>query len=280
MISLRAFTKYQRKKVLKASLLKPTNVLVLATGILAGTFSGMLIPVGIVAYGVLCYLDLSSEGFLRQVLRSDECPGSAVFPRPLSTLPLPIDMSRKLETLELRKLQTNILATFQKITWLYEKIDDFTRELWGNILPIQKLVERSNQLLYKAQNIQDYLSSEQVERIQHGVTLLQEKIDRAEDAFSREQYQQALDARKGHLANLCDMQRSYVRLVSQLTNISISLDSLHSRMVKLSTAEHSPAKSESGRVIEQLHGMLYDMEVLDAAINEQLSLSRDTPQTP
>ena len=69
---LSVLSKRQQTKLFKASLLKPTNLLVLVVGFIAGKFSGLLIPVGIVAYGVLCYLDLSSEEFVENILKPDK----------------------------------------------------------------------------------------------------------------------------------------------------------------------------------------------------------------
>ena len=87
-----------------------------------------------------------------------------------------------------------------------------------------------------------------------------------------ELYQQALDARYKHLDTLRDIQQVYERLVSQLTNISLSLESMYSRMVKLKTSEYSLASAESDQVSAQLHGILEEMDQLDSAINENLSL--------
>ena len=101
---------------------------------------------------------------------------------------------------------------------------------------------------------------------------LQQKIQRVKDEFSRQQYQQALDARYKHLETLRDIQQVYERLVSQLTNISISLESMYSRMMKLKTSEYSLASAESDQVSAQLHEILQEMEQLDSALNENLSL--------
>ncbi|PIE32552.1 hypothetical protein CSA56_15225 [candidate division KSB3 bacterium] len=280
MISLRTLPKQQRQKLLKASLLKPMNVLVLTTGILAGTFSGVLIPVGIVAYGVLCYLDLSSDSFFKQTLKLETCLDDTRKLRFQPTLPFSVETLRHLEASEIRELQQHILTTFQKITRLYEELDDFTKKLWGELAPVRELVERSGQLLHKAQHIKYYLDSEQMMSIQDDIAVFQKKIDQSGDPFVQTQYQHALNARKLHLTNIEDIQRSYERFISQLTNISISLDSLHSRMMKLSTTEQSVVEPDSGQITEQLHSMLHDMELLDAALDEQFSFTQTPRQTP
>lgn len=270
---LSVLSKRQQTKLFKASLLKPTNLLVLVVGFIAGKFSGLLIPVGIVAYGVLCYLDLSSEEFVENILKPDKGFSDADLQDAIVPLPSGEKLPQQLHTAELQELRKNIFATQQRIEQLYEQVDHFSRELLGELSQTKELAERSDQFLRKAQMIRDYLASEDAEQIQQGVTALEEKIQHVEDHFSKWQYQQALDARNRHLKNLRDLQRIYDRLTSQVTNISISLDSLYSRMIKLKTTEYSPTGIENEQVAAQLQQMLQDIDQLDSAVNEHLSLS-------
>jgi chromosome segregation ATPase len=262
----------KQKKLLKVSLLNPKNLFVLATGFVAGIFfSPILIPIGIMAYGILCYLDLSSEEFVKKVLQLDES-GSSVTDEmpPLSTQ----QQAQKLETKELQSLQANITATKEKIQQLYDNADEFTRALLADLSQVENLVEKSDEFLFKAQAIRNYLASENVSQINQDLTALQEKIQSVSDEFSNRQYQQALVARQKHLESLQDIQRVYERLVSQLTNISISLDSMYSRMMKLKTSEYSLASAESEQVSAQLDQILEDVEQLDTALKQNLALPK------
>lgn len=260
------------KKLLKASLLNPKNLFVLITGFVAGKFSLALIPIGIMAYGILCYLDLSSEEFVKKVLNSDK--KTAKIDPDKSQIRSLSDQQRAqtLETKELQSLQVNITTTREKIQELYNNTDDFTRALLGDFSQIENLVRRSHNLLLKAQTIRNYLSSENVEQMKNDMTSLQEKIQSLSDNFSKRQYQQALNARHKHLESLRDIQQVYERLVSQVTNISLSLDSMHSRMMKLKTSEYSMASAESDQVSAELNEILRDVEQLDTALNENLEL--------
>jgi DNA repair exonuclease SbcCD ATPase subunit len=265
--------KSKMTKLLKASLLNPKNLFVLATGFVAGIFfSYVLIPIGIMAYGILCYLDLSSEDFVKKVLKLDENGSEAA----LETDAMPSlsaqRKAQKLEAKELQSLQANIAATREKIQQLYDNTDDFTRALLGDFSQIENLAEKSNEFLLKAQTIRNYLSSENVVQIKQDIPSLQEKIQSVSDDFSKRQYQQALRARSKHLKSLRDIQQIYERLVSQLTNISISLDSMYSRMMKLKTSEYSLASAESDQVSSQLDDLLRDVEQLDTALTENLAL--------
>ena len=64
----------------------------------------------------------------------------------------------------------------------------------------------------------------------------------------------------------------YERLLSQLTNISLSLDSIYSRMMKLKTSDYS-ANAESDLVSAQLMQLLEDIDLLDTALSEHLGFS-------
>ena len=262
--------KEQQKKVLKASLVNPKNLFVLAIGLASGAFSLMLIPIGLMAYGILCYLDVSSEEFVTNVLTPPTCAAKAAKEmRPLSDQ----QKAQTLETEELQHLKSNLLLSKEKIYHQYEDSDDFTQRLLGNLSQIENLIERSEVFLFKAQTIRNYLASEDHEKIQQDIASLQEKIRSIHDGFSQRQYQQALETRHKHLETLQDIQRMYERLVSQVTNIWMSLDSIYSRMMKLKTSEYSPANAESEQVSSQLSQLLEDIEQLDTALNEHLALS-------
>jgi hypothetical protein len=268
-----ASRKNKQTKLLKASLLNPKNLFVLATGFVAGTFfSYVLIPIGIMAYGILCYLDLSSVEFAKKVLGVDKEVSDAALDNDEMRSLSDQQKARKLEAKELQSLQTDITATKKKIQQLYDDTDDFMRALLGDFCQIENLVGRSDELLFKAQTIRNYLSSENVDRIKQDITSLQGKIQKIRDDFSKRQYEQALNARRKHLESLQDIRQVYERLVSQLTNISISLDSMYSRMMKLKTSEYSLESAESDQVSAQLTELLRDAEQLDTALNENLAL--------
>jgi hypothetical protein len=266
--------KNNQKEIIKASLFNFKNLFVLATGIVAGwIFSPLLIPIGAIAYGVMCYLDVSSEEFVKKVLTSKK--GSSTTNLHGEEIPLSSgeQSAPELTIQELQDLQEKIFNTKEKIGQLHEDTDDFTRRLLGDISQTENLVAKSYKFLQKAQRLRNYLSSENVAQITQDITSLQEKIQQVSDDFSKHQYQQALTSRQKHLETLQDLERMYERLVSQLTNISISLESIYSRMMKLKTLEYSLASAESDQVAIQLNTMLQDMEQLDSALKETLSLT-------
>ena len=267
-----ASRKDQQKKLLKGSLLNLKNLCVLATGFVAGIFfAPILIPIGMMAYGILCYLDLSSAEFVKNVLHPEEGGSKAADKKqPLAVPP----KAQKLATQELQNLQARIVSSKKKIQQLYDCTDEFTRALFCDFAQVESLVAKSDEFLFKAQNIRNYLASENVAQITQDLTDLQEKIQSVSDEFSNRQYQQALAARQKHLESLRDIQRAYERLVSQVTNISISLDSMYSRMMKLKTSEYSLASAESEQVSVQLNQILKDVEQLDTALTENLSLPK------
>jgi hypothetical protein len=261
------------RTVVKAAVFNPKNLVVLATGIVAGTlFSYVLIPIGIMAYGILCYLDLSSADFVKKVLKLDETPPKATGKAAEMSSLTAQRKAQQLEAEELQSLQAKIRSSKDKIQQLYDTSDDFTRELLGDFGPIANLVAKSDEFLFKAQTIRNYLSSENAPHIQQDMTTLKEKIHNTGDDFAKRQYEQALQARYQHLESLRDIQQVYERLVSQVTNISISLDSMYSRMMKLKTSEDSLASAESDQVSAQLTSILKDVEQLDNALKKQLAL--------
>ncbi|MBD3308495.1 hypothetical protein GF339_18865 [candidate division KSB3 bacterium] len=263
--------KTKQTVVVKASLLNPKNLFVLATGLVTGgLFSPILIPLGVLAYGVMCYLDLSSEEFVNKILRTQASPADAA--RGAGHALSDPHPGLALTTKELQDLRAKIFTTRGKIQRLYEHTDDFTRQMLGELSQTEELVERSDTFLAKAQHIRDYLASENVGQIRRDIAFLQDKISTVEDDFSRRQYQQALETRYRHLDTLRDIQQVYERLVSQLTNIGISLESIYSSMMKLKTSEYSLASAESDQVSAQLTHLLREAETLDSALDEQLTL--------
>ena len=262
--------KHRRTALLKASLSKPTNLLVLIVGCLAGNFSLALVPIGILAYGALCWLDFSNKDFAKKVIaKTDESSKQST-----SNSPLPqgfhFQLSQSLQTPELLSLQNDIVRISRNISELYTAADDMTRQLLGDLSRIEELGRRSERFLKKAQNLRDYLDTENFEQIMQGISTLQLKIESTEDSFAQQQYQQALVARTQHRQNLLDIQNAYERLISQVTNIATSLENLHSNMVKINSTGCGSAQPESEQVTQELQEMLQDMEYLESALNEQL----------
>ena len=61
--------KKKQKKLLEAAFFRHRNLFILSTGIVTGILaSPILIPIGIIVYGIVCYLDLQSEEFVKKVL--------------------------------------------------------------------------------------------------------------------------------------------------------------------------------------------------------------------
>lgn len=260
--------KDQQKKLFRAVLLNPKNLLVLAIGLATGTIATILIPIGIMAYGILCYLDLSSEEFVKQVLYPNTGP------QPDTTDVLHSfseqELAHTLETEELQHLRTNIMASQEKIQQLYMQAEPFLQQMLGDTFQVDNLVERSGAFLLKAQTIRNYLDSEDLEKIDYDIAALEQKVQQTTDDFSKKQYRQALEARQKHLEALEDIQKIDERLISQLTNISLSLDSIYSRMMKLKSSDYSLKSAESDQVSKQLNRLVADVEQLDAALNENL----------
>ncbi len=265
-------SKEERYAILHAALLKPTNLLVLAVGCLAAKFSFMLIPVGIMAYGILCYLDVSNDEFVKKILgtmgRAEALP---IHQRPTINPPLSTDSAETL-TPELWQFQQQIAVMNRKIADSYHQADDFTRQLIGDLSQIEEIAEKSQRFIRKAQQITDYLASADATQVQEGIESLQATLRATTDTFSQSQYQQALENRQAHLQTIRDLQCIYERLRSQLTNIAVAFESIYSRMVKLSSTDVTLTDVESQAVAAQLQRMLRDMAQLDAAMNAQLAL--------
>lgn len=260
-----------RSKVVKAALLHPKNLMVLGIGIGTGIlYHWLLLPIGVMAYGLLCYLDISSDDFVNTILnRKGNKETATSQPAPL---PPKQEPPRKLTVAELLQLHATIVSAKDRIHRLYQEADDFTQRIFGDFFQIENLAERSQVFLQKAQAIRDYLDSEDLHKITQDIETLHGKVSNVQDEFARHQYQQALNARQKHLQSLQDMQHMYERLVSQLTNISISLDSLYPRMMKLKTAEDSVSQAESGQAAAELTQLLNDVEQLDNALRDHLEL--------
>lgn len=256
----------EHKQLLRAALLRPKNVLVLGTGCVAGIFAyPILIPIGILAYGLLCYLDINSEEFINAVLHPS--PKARPVRKTLQSngkQPQP----SALTTTELQQLHARMMTAYERLQQLYHDPAMLAEKALGDIEQIASLIEKSTAFLEKAQSIRDYLKAEDVGVIQREMESLQKKIGEVDDEFAQRQYQQAIAARHKQLDTLRDIQRMYERLVSQVTNITVSLDTLHSRVMKLKTTEYSLAQLESEHLSEQLTDLLEDVEQLEQVLSE------------
>lgn len=251
----------ERAQLLRAALLRPKNVFILATGCVAGFFaSPFLIPIGCLAYGVLCYLDLNSEEFVNAVLH----PSSQGVPARKTLQPT------KLTLVELHELRTRLTITDERLQQLYQDPTIRAEQILGEHEHLNRLIEKSLAFLEKAQSIWNYLNGHDVSAIQHEIERLQQKIGQVDDEFAQHQYQQAVEARCQQLDTLRDMQRMYDRLVSQVTNIIISLESVHVSVMKLNAVEDSLAQLESEQVSEQLTDLLEDVKQLEYVLREVL----------
>jgi hypothetical protein len=261
--------KEQYRKLLKEAAYRPRNLFILATGFVTGIWAHpILIPFGILAYGILCYLDVNTEKFVNAVLTPTETK-----PRPASAAPKPAEPSPvRLTTPELLQLQVRITTVQKKIQRIYGQTDAFTHALFGDLTEIENLATKSAEFLGKAQTIQHYLLSENTMQIEQDLTALQEKSQNVADDFARRQYQQAYATRRKHLQALQDLQHMYERLVSHVTNVAISLESLHPRMMKLKTAHDTYSEAEIMQVSTQLRQILEDVEQLDSALKTELAL--------
>ncbi|GAK52370.1 hypothetical protein U14_03621 [Candidatus Moduliflexus flocculans] len=259
-----------RSAILKAALFKPLNLMILVGGCLAATFSLALIPVGVMAYGILCYLDVSNDDFVKKIsIKKTPFEPKPAQQRPLNTmLPAAANPTEALIP-ELQRLQKQIAAMNQKIADGYSQVDDFTRQLIGNLSQIEEIAGKSQHFIRNAQQIAEYLAATDEVQIQRGIEDLRATLRATSDSFSRSQYQQALEHRQAHLQTIHDLQRIYERLCSQLTNIAVAFESIHSRIVKLSSADITLTDAESQAIAGQLRRILGEMEQLDAAMNAQ-----------
>lgn len=258
----------ERTQLLRAALLRPKNLLILGTGCAAGIFTyPILIPIGFLAYGLLCYLDISSEEFSNAVLRPS--PQSVPAQKTLSKKGKSPHLL-KFTIAELHQLHARLIAAGERLQQLYHDPTMRTDQVLGEYGHIASLIEKSMMLLEKAQAIRNYLNVQDIGDIQGEIERLQKKIGQVDDDFAQRQYQQAVDARYKQLDTLRDIQRMYERLVSQVTNITVSLESLHARVMKLKTAEYSLAQLESEHLSEQLTDLLQDVEQLELVLSEML----------
>lgn len=257
----------QRTRVLRAALLSPRNLMVLGIGGAAGGIAWYAIPFGILAYGLLCYIDLHSEEFIASVLP----PEQSESPAHEQLYAFSADeLAQSIEAGDLRRLDENIRASQEKIHRLRTQSDPMMQHLLRDLSSIDSLVERSQAFLYKAQTLRNYLRSENIPKIERELEGLEAKVRDVSDEFSQRQYAQALQARQSHLAALAEIRRIDERLTSQLTNIALSLDSLYSRMMKLKSADYSFQDAESEHLSEQLTSLLNDVELLDDALSRNM----------
>lgn len=121
----------ERRRVVRAALLRPINVLMLVVGAFATVFSWWFLPLTIGTYALLVLLASRDPLFERQVLGSRDLPATPQPPREVS----PERRARWLPRGETRRIVEDALETCRAVIAAIEQSDEVTREVLGDAIP-------------------------------------------------------------------------------------------------------------------------------------------------
>ncbi|HJQ28953.1 MAG TPA: hypothetical protein VJ827_06405 [Rubrobacter sp.] len=233
----------ERKRMRRAALLRPLNVIVLvigvgifATTLAATTTAWWLLPLTLVTYATLVFLAARDPLFQRKVLGGDEVEARSPSILEISDVS-PERRARWLPRGETRQKVENALDVYRKVVAAIEDSDDVTRAVLDDSVPrlhaaADRLVDVAKGREKAAETVRDLRrdtdSSAWTAARQNNLRELEERIDAADAEIS------------GTFEELLDLRAKVVRVSidsenpSRANDLNASLDGLNARLEALS----------------------------------------------
>ncbi len=230
---------------------QPLALIVLLLAVMDGlTVYWWLLPVGLVAYGLMVFL------------RGRDPASAAVSQRPIrprlssATFRTTIDLIERTQ----EEIQRSVAQTEGPVGRLLTRITDQAREL----------VDQAYQLSEKGQIIEGYLARVNLADLQQRINSTDRQIAATLDAYTRQQLQETRTALSEKQRNAADLTTYIERIQAQLQNIRANLENVLAETVRLRTADAVSADSATNQVAQRLNDLKSDMDsfqrVLDTAM--------------
>jgi DNA repair exonuclease SbcCD ATPase subunit len=230
---------------------RPLALLVLVGAIAAGlTVAWWLLPLGLLAYAIVVFLSARDP----ELIALSQRPARPRLSSP--TFRAQLDAIERTQQ-EIARSAAQAGGPLQR---LLTPIGDQARDL----------VQQAYTLCDKGQVIERYLAGSNPRALQDQINTTDQRLSTTQDAYTRQQLQEARDALTERQQNARDLETYIGRILAQLQNISASLDNVLAETVRLRTADAVSADTATNQVAQRLSDLKNDMDafqrVLDTAL--------------
>jgi chromosome segregation ATPase len=230
---------------------RPLAILVLLAAIAGGLLLfWWLLPLGLLAYGLMIYLAGRDPALAALSQRPQ---------RPRLSSPQLRGQIAAIERTQ-QEIGRSVAQADGPVARLLVRIDDQSREL----------VEQSYQLCERGQVLEAYLARVNLADLRQRIAATDRQIAATADAYTLQQLQETRAALAEKQRNAAELTTYNGRILAQLQNIHASLDNVLADTVRLRTADAMAADSATDQVARRLADLKSDMDtfqrVLDTAL--------------
>lgn len=155
------------------------------------------------------------------------------------------------------------------------QIDQVSGPMQRLLTPIaeqtQDLVHQAYNLCQTGEILEQYLAQTQTSNNNNELADLQQRYNATNDAYTRDQLKEAMEAVRERAQNAADLKTYSDRTKAQLQNISASLENVLAETIRLRTADAAHANAATSQVTQRLSELKIDMDtfqqVLDTALH-------------
>jgi hypothetical protein len=265
------------KRVVLASAASPVNLGVLGVAVavaLALAVMGVggagvgaaVLTLGVLAYGALMALDLTSPKFVAKVTGG----GPRVRVAEIEKVE-PQVMLDQIRPQELRAIYQMILTNYQRTVSAYEgSSDSLKQSLSDSLARCGQLVNEAGRTAVKGNALRNYLELQTAQSIEAEAQSLEESARQAKDEKAAATYQKAAASAREQLATYRQIEGLYDRVKAQLAAIETSTDGVYAKIVKLQATDLQEAILVNQSIAEHLDALSSDMHILESVVEETI----------
>lgn len=210
---------------------------------------------GLLFYGLLAWNTLRDEEQIRRVIIEELYPERSN---------------------DLRKLRGKYATMMQEALDDRKRIDRavgespeaIQRALSDTLGQVRAICDRIFEISFKAQSMEDSLKAVDEDHERQEVSRLRQTIERTEDPYLRQQYQETLETKRELLENLSKVRNGLQRWQAQLQRAATTLDNLYSQVLMIRSAEIRNLTEASDVVSQSLRDQVEELRLTSQAMDE------------
>ena len=275
---MEADQKSKIQKLLLTAAVKPLNLAVLAVGIVAGFVlsgtslgAGMgmaVLGLGMLAYGGLVAMDLTSQRFVDETLQGAK-----------EARRMRIELSEedgfvapaKIKVADLRANYENVVRNFQEVKWAFEAGNaSLQANLRESVERCLDLCKEAGKTAERGVQLRDYLDSQSAIIIEQEAQKLEKQAAATGDATARGTFQQAAEAKRQQLGTYRQIEGLYDRVTAQLSVIETTLETVNAKLVKLRATDVSEAMAVNQSISDHIESVRSEIHILESTVEETM----------
>ncbi|MBM3236193.1 hypothetical protein FJZ31_07820 [Candidatus Poribacteria bacterium] len=227
------------KKNFARALLHPLSLAVFGMGVFTAILTGQwwIILVGLAGYGIVTWNYFTA--FCKEKTPEEH----------------------QLESFDASKLPERYIPQFQQIIELQRKAlsqisssDNLVKPLLlMSVDKIKSLSQKTYEVTLRLGEVDGYLDAIDYAALLRQRDSVKQKIERADDNETKEEYSQAYKALEAQIENFNRLNRIRERLQAQLLNIRLSIENFFAKIITIKTTEVSGRAERTSKVTEELN---------------------------